>query len=45
MVDAKTISGVMNLAADTTHKAVPSADTFSYPASPIYLPAGASVSL
>ena len=45
MVDADTISGVMNLAADTTHKAVPSADTFSYPAGPIYLPAEATVSL
>jgi hypothetical protein len=44
-VDADTVSGVMNLAADTTHSAVPNADTFSYPTDAIYLPTGATVSL
>ena len=44
-VNAKHISGVMNLAADSTHKAVSHADKFSYPATPIYLPTGATISL
>ena len=44
-VNAKTIDGVMNLVADTTNSAQPDADSFSYPAGPLYLPTGVNVSL
>jgi acid phosphatase type 7 len=44
-VGPDSISGTMNLVADTVHTAKPGADVFSYPAEAIYLPAGATVSL
>ncbi|HEY1731553.1 MAG TPA: metallophosphoesterase, partial [Terriglobales bacterium] len=44
-VDADTISGTMNLVADNNHPAIADADSFSYPAGAIYLPAGVTVSL
>lgn len=44
-VDAKTITGTMNLVADNKHSAVNDADSFSYPAGAIYLPSGTTVSL
>ncbi len=44
-VDAETISGTVNLVADSKHGAVNDADSFSYPAGAIYLPSGTTVSL
>ena len=44
-VDGETISGTMNLVSDLKHKAIADADTFSYPATAIYLPDGVTVSL
>jgi acid phosphatase type 7 len=44
-VDSKTISGTMNLVADSVHAAKSGADEFSYPAGAIYLPSGVNVSL
>lgn len=44
-VDANTVSGTMNLVADTKNSAKNDADSFSYPAQAIYLPSGVTVSL